>query len=155
MPAAPAGRAPLDLLPRYPADGASFAEACKGYSREPFAGARAGRDRPTGLEWEGVVIAALVDAAPEGTQASYYRSAGGAEIDLVLRFPDRHENWAFEIKLRAGARLRRPFHQARAELKPKRVFLVHAGSRRFEVMKGVEAIGLEEAASLVKTPARC
>src|SRR5205823_14389997 len=37
-----------------------------------------------GASWEGFVIENLLAVAPARTEASFYRSAGGAEIDLVL-----------------------------------------------------------------------
>jgi len=42
-----------------------------------------------GQSWEGFVIENLLSVAPEGTEASFYRSSGGAEIDLVLSLPGR------------------------------------------------------------------
>ena len=39
-----------------------------------------------GQSWEGFVIENLLAAAPERTLASYYRTANGAEADLVLEF---------------------------------------------------------------------
>jgi predicted AAA+ superfamily ATPase len=37
-----------------------------------------------GQTWESFVIETLIAAAPEGTDAHFYRTAAGAEIDLVL-----------------------------------------------------------------------
>jgi hypothetical protein len=36
-----------------------------------------------GVSWEGFVIETLLTVIPQREQASYYRSAGGAEMDLV------------------------------------------------------------------------
>jgi predicted AAA+ superfamily ATPase len=46
-----------------------------------------------GGSWEGWVVENLIAAAPEGTQAWFYRTAAGAEIDLVLEISSR-ERWA-------------------------------------------------------------
>ena len=46
-----------------------------------------------GASWEGFVIENLLAVAPARTEASFYRSAGGAEIDLVLDIP-KHGRWA-------------------------------------------------------------
>ena len=40
-----------------------------------------------GGSWEGFCIENLIAAAPRGTEASFYRSSAGAEIDLVLKLP--------------------------------------------------------------------
>ena len=43
----------------------------------------------TGGSWEGFVIENLLAAAPSGTSACFYRTAVGAEIDLVLDLPPK------------------------------------------------------------------
>ena len=62
-----------------------------------------------GASWEGFVIENLIAAAPFGTDAWFYRTRAGAEIDLLLSLPDRRL-WAVEVKRsaapRAGQRLR-------------------------------------------------
>jgi predicted AAA+ superfamily ATPase len=50
-----------------------------------------------GASWEGFLIENLLDLLPQGTPASFYRTAAGAEIDLVLDF-NRKQRWAIEIK---------------------------------------------------------
>ncbi len=40
-----------------------------------------------GGSWKGFCIENLISAAPRGTEASFYRSSAGSEIDLVLRLP--------------------------------------------------------------------
>ena len=42
-----------------------------------------------GASWEGFVIENLLAVAPSRTAASFYRTAAGAEIDLVLELPGR------------------------------------------------------------------
>ena len=50
-----------------------------------------------GASWEGFIIENLLSAAPDSTNASFYRTGAGAEIDLVLEFPGGRR-WAIEIK---------------------------------------------------------
>ena len=47
--------------------------------------------------WEGFVIENLISVSPFGTEASFYRASGGAEVDLILALPGR-KPWAIEIK---------------------------------------------------------
>src|SRR5262249_7507318 len=47
-----------------------------------------------GGSWEGLAIESLIAAAPSGTEASFFRTAAGAEIDLLLKLPDRRKPWA-------------------------------------------------------------
>lgn len=95
-----------------------------------------------GASWEGFVIENLLAAAPARTRAGFYRTAAGAEIDLVLELPGRHGTWAIEIKRAITGALPRGFHVGLADIKPRRAFVVHGGEDRFPVARNVEAIGL-------------
>ena len=94
-----------------------------------------------GRTWETMVIETLIAVAPEGTEASFYRSATGAEIDLVLMLPGRRL-WAVEIKRSSAPKVEKGFHLACADLKPRKQFLVYPGSERFPVADKTMAIGL-------------
>ena len=102
-----------------------------------------------GASWEGFVIENLLAAAPERTSASFYRTSAGAEIDLVLQLPGS-ELWAIEIKQGRVPRLDRGFHNAHADLKPDRTFVVHSGHERFPVTEDADAISLTELAVLLQ-----
>ncbi len=99
-----------------------------------------------GASWEGMVIENLIAAAPAGAQAYFYRTAAGAEIDLVLDLGGRHGVWAFEIRRNPAQGLRKGNHHALADIAPKRSFLIHGGSDRFPLTRDTEAIGLLELA---------
>ncbi len=94
-----------------------------------------------GLSWEGFVIENLLAAAPQRTVAGFYRTAAGAEMDLVLDIP-KHGRWAIEIKRGLTARPGKGFHNAREDLQPERSFVVYSGDERYPLAEGVEAIGL-------------
>lgn len=102
-----------------------------------------------GASWEGFVIENLLAAAPPRTMASFYRTAAGAEIDLVLELPGKCGLWAIEIKRGLSASPGKGFHNAREDLKPKQSFVVYSGEERYPSAKGIEAIGLREMASLL------
>jgi predicted AAA+ superfamily ATPase len=99
-----------------------------------------------GSSWEGFVVENLLAAAPELTIASFYRTSGGAEIDLALEIPG-HGLWAIDIKRGLSARPEKGFHNACEDLRPTRRFVVNSGSERFRISEGVEAIGLREMAA--------
>jgi predicted AAA+ superfamily ATPase len=99
-----------------------------------------------GFSWESFVIETLIGAAPYGAQASFYRTAAGAEIDLIL-IPPGGEMWAIEIKLGSAPKLGRGFHQACADLKPRKRFVVYPGSERFPLDAETDAIGLRALAA--------
>lgn len=102
-----------------------------------------------GTSWEGFVIETLLAAAPPRTMASFYRTVVGAEIDLVLELPGSHGLWAIEIKRSLSPVLGKGFHIARADLAPARSFVVHAGTDRYPLGEGIEAIGVAAMASLL------
>lgn len=101
-----------------------------------------------GASWEGFVIENLLAAAPEGARASFYRTAAGAEIDLLLGLPGG-KRWAVEIKSGLSPRLEKGFHFALQDLKPEMSFVVYSGDDRYPLDVGVEAIGLRELASIL------
>ncbi len=104
-----------------------------------------------GMSWEGYVIENLLAVAPPRTRASFYRTAAGAEIDLLLDLPGNRGFWAIEIKRSLSARVSKGFHTAREDLTPERSFVVTADNTRYPIAGGIEAIGLKEMAALVMT----
>lgn len=94
-----------------------------------------------GGSWEGFVIETLISAAPDGTVASFYRTATGIEIDLVLELPGG-QLWAIEIKRSTAPKLEKGLHLACADIEPSRAMVVYNGSECFPMGEGVEAIGL-------------
>ena len=99
-----------------------------------------------GASWEGFVVETLLRAAPERTQASFYRTASGVEIDLVLELPGARV-WAIEIKRGLAPAVSRGFRVALDDVQPDRAFIVHGGEERYPKGSGVEAIGLRELAN--------
>ena len=98
-----------------------------------------------GASWEGFVIETLLRAAPERTEASFYRTASGVEVDLVLKLPgDRL--WAVEIRRGSAPAVGRGFRVALGDMQPDRAFIVHGGEDRYPKGDGVEAVGLRELA---------
>ena len=102
-----------------------------------------------GASWEGFVIENLLSVAPDGLTGYYYRTSGGAEIDLLLVFPNG-ERWAVEVKRSLKPKLERGFHEACADLKPARRFLVYPGAERYPLAADVEALPLPELAGEVR-----
>lgn len=98
-----------------------------------------------GASWEGFVIESLINAAPALTVPGFYRTAGGAEIDLLLELPGG-ERWAIEVKRSRTAKPTRGFYEACEDLKPAKRFVVHAGADRFPISDDVQAIGVRELA---------
>lgn len=100
-----------------------------------------------GHSWEGFVVENLLAVAPERTRASFYRTARGAEIDLLLELGGKHGKWAIEIKRSLSAKVERGFRVAMDDLKPDRAFVVYPGRERYPKDKHIEAISLRELAN--------
>ena len=96
-----------------------------------------------GPSWESFVLETLLVLAPRGTEANFYRTAAGAEIDLVLTLPGG-KLWAVEIKRSSAPKLERGFNLACADLKPARRFVVYPGDDRFPLDAETEVLGLAE-----------
>lgn len=103
-----------------------------------------------GASWEGFVIENLLAVSPPWTFPSFYRTAAGAEIDLVLEHSSRQELWAIEIKLGMAPKVSKGFRHALEDLKPARAFVVYSGTDRYPLAPDVEAIGLREMACLLR-----
>ncbi|AGA92396.1 putative ATPase (AAA+ superfamily) (plasmid) [Thioflavicoccus mobilis 8321] len=103
----------------------------------------------SGPSWEGFVIENLITAAPSRTQASFYRTAAGAEIDLLLELGDKRGTWAVEIKRSLAAKPQRGFYNAVEDIQPTKAFVVHAGDDRYPISESVEAVGLREMIGLL------
>lgn len=102
-----------------------------------------------GTSWEGFVIENLLSVVPGRTQASFYRTAAGAEMDLVLDMPGRAGRWAIEIKRALSAKPGKGFYQACEDIEPNNSFVVYAGAERYPVSEGVQAIGVLDLASML------
>ena len=94
-----------------------------------------------GASWEGFVIENILSVVPDTIEANFYRTSGGAEIDLVLTFP-RREVWAIEIKRSLSPTVEKGFYYACEDIKATRRFVVYPGTDRFPISPHVEVISL-------------
>jgi len=93
-----------------------------------------------GGSWEGHVIENLLTTAPDGTAATFYRSSGGAECDLVLELPGQSEVWAVEVKRSLAPRPSRGFWNAADDVSATRRLLVYPGQERWTGANGIEVL---------------
>lgn len=95
-----------------------------------------------GGSWEGYVIENLLAVLPTGAQSGFYRTSGGAEIDLVISIGTKI--FAIEVKRSLVPKLSKGFWIACEDLKCDYRFVVYNGNERYPLNKHVEAIGLLE-----------
>jgi predicted AAA+ superfamily ATPase len=97
-----------------------------------------------GGSWEGLCVESLIAAAPNGTEAHFFRTAAGAEIDLLLKLPGQRKPWAIEIKRGLAPKIERGFHLACDDVRPGRRLVVYGGAERFPLAGNVEAVSLAD-----------
>lgn len=98
----------------------------------------------SGGSWEGMAIESLIAAAPSGSEAHFFRTSAGAEIDLLLRIRGQRRPWAIEIKRGLAPKIDRGFHSASEAVNSKRRLVVYGGVERFPLADGVEAVSLPD-----------
>jgi predicted AAA+ superfamily ATPase len=94
-----------------------------------------------GSSWEGFVIENLLAAAPAAATAWFYRTANGAEVDLLLDLgPQRL--WAVEVKRSLNPQPAKGFHLACNDVKATHRFVVYPGKERYRLDPSTEAVPL-------------
>lgn len=101
-----------------------------------------------GASFEGFVIENIAAACTPDATCYFYRTSGGAEIDLVLAWPDG-TLWAIEVKRSLAPKVERGFYSACEDLAPTKRFVVYPGNERWPLADGVEVIGLAELCAMV------
>ncbi|OPZ97825.1 MAG: hypothetical protein BWY71_01479 [Planctomycetes bacterium ADurb.Bin412] len=97
-----------------------------------------------GFSWEGFVIQQVTACLPPGWETSFWRTSGGAEIDLLLLRAGQPQI-AIEIKLNStDPRPRRGFHESCAELRLDRRWVVYPGDNILPLAHGCELLSLPE-----------
>jgi len=103
-----------------------------------------------GQSWEGFIIENLLICAADKAHGYFYRTSGGAEIDLLLVWPDG-SLWAVEVKRSLSPKVERGFHAACDDLAPVRKFVVYPGTERYRIAPDIEVISLAELAAELKS----
>ncbi len=98
----------------------------------------------SGSSWEGFVIEALITAAGPHAQFSYYRTAAGAEIDLVIERGGRVA-FAIEIKRSTAPKVDQGFFQGANDIGAARKIVVIPSGDRYPIREGAEVMPLLQA----------
>jgi hypothetical protein len=97
-----------------------------------------------GASFEGWVMEQIIAAAPQGWDWHFYRTAAGAEIDLVLR--RARQTVVVEIKFSAAPKPAKGFWSALEDLKPQRAFVVAPVREGYPLSGGVQVLPVLECA---------
>lgn len=103
----------------------------------------------SGGSWEGYVVQNLMSVCPTHVNCYYYRTAQGAEIDLVIEV-SHTQLWAVEIKRSGSPSVNKGFHIACDDIKAKRKFVVYSGDESFSLGNDVFAVSLNEMMKLLQ-----
>ncbi|MCB1676489.1 MAG: DUF4143 domain-containing protein [Halioglobus sp.] len=107
------------------------------------ASARALADPVSGKSWEGFVVENLHSVLPNRTETYFYRTAAGAEIDLVINLPSS-ETWAVEIKHGVAPKIGKHYSSTCDDVGAVRKYIVYGGDDEFPVGNDVTVISLAE-----------
>lgn len=100
-----------------------------------------------GASWEGFVVEQVAAALPPGAQIGFYRTAAGAEIDMVIETPSA--KIGIEIKFSSSPKPTKGFWQALQDLAIERAFVVAPVERRYPLASGVEVLPVWDVAGVL------
>jgi len=95
-----------------------------------------------GKSWEGFVVENIHSVLPRHAQTYYYRTAAGAEIDLVIKL-SVSEIWAVEIKHGTAPKLGKHFNQTCADVGATQKYVVYGGDDEFPIGNEVTVVSLQ------------
>jgi uncharacterized protein len=75
-----------------------------------------------GHSWEGLMIEQICGLAPKGADISFYRTAAGAELDLVVELGNK--KYGFEIKFSSAPKVTKGFWQACQDVGVQHAYIV-------------------------------
>jgi predicted AAA+ superfamily ATPase len=89
-----------------------------------------------GASWEGFALENILSVMPEGATSWFYRTAAGAEIDLVIEQGVR-QRVAIEIKRSLAPSVSKGFHVGCEDITATRRYIVYPGTEQYPVSNGV------------------
>lgn len=93
-----------------------------------------------GASWEGMVIEHLVYNAEPGSHGYFYRTAAGAELDLLIDSPPNLHG--YEVKFGLAPKLGKGYHHAIADLGLESGHVVYSGEENYRLSGDAIAISL-------------
>lgn len=96
-----------------------------------------------GHSWESFVIEQIIAQMPPGSNPYFYRTAAGAEIDLILKV-ENSPPVAIEIKYSLSPVLSKGFYQGYQDLGCKKGFVIYPGKDTYEIAKNIKVLPLNK-----------
>ena len=101
-----------------------------------------------GASWEGFVVDQVVRRLRAERDAYFYRTHGGAELDLLIVRGGKR--WGFEAKHGDTPTVTKSMHVATADLGLDHLWIVHPGERSAPLADGISSLSLSGLDALVR-----
>jgi predicted AAA+ superfamily ATPase len=94
-----------------------------------------------GKSWEGFAVENILSVLPSRAESYFYRTAAGAEVDLVIKMPSS-EIWAIEIKHGVAPKIGKHYSQTCDDVGAVHKYILYGGDDEFAVRNDVKIISL-------------
>lgn len=101
-----------------------------------------------GPSWETFCIEQIMQVAPRSSEAYFYRTSAGAEVDLVVFPPGARRPIVFECKHALAPKLGPGFHSAIADLEPTHTYIITPTKERYPFGERITVLPVEELPAL-------
>lgn len=102
-----------------------------------------------GLSWENFVIENILSVLPESASAYFYRTAAGAEVDLLIEFSSG-KRWVMEIKKNSMPQVKKGFYNAIEDIKPDACFVIYSGHESYSLSSDIKVKSLVDIMEIVR-----
>jgi uncharacterized protein len=91
-----------------------------------------------GASWEGFCVEQICNQLPVGATVSYYRTAAGTELDLIVE--TGRKKIAFEMKFSSAPKVTKGFWQGIKDVKADKAYILAPIREAWKLAEGVEVI---------------
>ncbi len=96
----------------------------------------------TGASWEGFVVEQIASHLPAGASMTFYRTAAGAELDVVVELGGR--KLGFEVKFSSAPKVTKGFWQACEDVGVDAAYIVAPVQSGWPMQENVDVIGVTD-----------
>ena len=104
----------------------------------------------TGASWEGFCIEQICNHLPTGASVSFYRTAAGAELDVVVE--TGRETTGFEIKFSSAPKVSKGFWQACEDIGVHKAYVMAPVQEGWAMAKDVQVVSPLDIPMLLRNP---
>lgn len=101
-----------------------------------------------GLSWEGFALDQVIRMARAESEAFFYKTYAGAELDLLL--VSGGKRYGFEFKYEDAPRTTKSMHVVAADLGLEKLWVIHPGERAYPLSEGIEVLPLSGVGEILR-----